>query len=340
MTSRKRSRACVSSIANVKPQLALLPVDINRLVQQVVDLTRARWSDMAQQRGIAIEMRTELAADLPAIMGAENEIREALTNLIFNAVDAMPDGGPLTLRTESRRAGSVAGASGRRFVQVEVIDAGVGMDEDTRRRCLEPFFSTKGERGTGLGLAMVYGTVQRHSAEIEIESAVGKGTTMRLSFAIPATPAVGAAAATTVSAVPPLRILIVDDDPLVLKSLRDTLEADGHVVTTADGGQAGIDAFLAARAQGNPFPVVITDLGMPYVDGRKVSTAIKTAAPGTIVLLLTGWGQRLVADGDIPPHVDRVLSKPPKLRELREALARCLDAGNRSNSIVTTQLSA
>ena len=128
------------------------------------------------------------------------------------------------------------------------------------------------------------------------------------------------------SAVPPLRILIVDDDPLVLKSLRDTLEADGHGVTTADGGQAGIDAFLAERGRGNPFPVVITDLGMPYVDERKVSNAIKTAAPGTIVLLLTGWGQRLVADGDVPPHVDRVLSKPPKLRELREALARCLNA--------------
>jgi CheY-like chemotaxis protein len=118
----------------------------------------------------------------------------------------------------------------------------------------------------------------------------------------------------------------VDDDPLVLKSLRDALEADGHDVTTADGGQAGIDAFLAAGAQGSPFPVVVTDLGMPYVDGRRVSSAIKTAAPGTIVLMLTGWGQRLVADGEIPPHVDHVLSKPPKLRALREALARCLDA--------------
>jgi len=300
-------------------QMTLLPVDMNAIVQQVVDLTRARWSDMAQQRGIAIEMRTQLAADLPSIMGADNEIREALTNLIFNAVDAMPNGGPLILRTRVARE--------RGVVQVEVIDSGLGMDEDTRRRCLEPFFTTKGERGTGLGLAMVYGTTQRHSADCEIESAVGKGTTVRLSFAIPTTPAAGAAvSATTASAVPPKRILVVDDDPLVLKSLRDTLEADGHSVTTADGGQAGIDAFLAARSRGNAFPVVITDLGMPYVDGRKVSNAVKTAAPETILLLLTGWGQRLVADGDVPPHVDRVLSKPPKLRELREALARCLDA--------------
>jgi PAS domain S-box-containing protein len=301
-----------------EPQMTLLPVDMNSIVQQVVDLTRARWSDMAQQRGIAIEMRTELAPDLPSIMGADNEIREALTNLIFNAVDAMPHGGPLVLRTRVPQD--------RGVVQVEVVDAGIGMNEDTRRRCLEPFFTTKGERGTGLGLAMVYGTMQRHSADCEIESALGQGTTVRLSFAIPTTPAVGAAVSATASAVPPQRILLVDDDPLVLKSLRDTLEADGHSVTTADGGQAGIDAFLAARSRGNAFPVVITDLGMPYVDGRKVSNAIKTAAPETILLMLTGWGQRLVADGDVPPHVDRVLSKPPKLRELREALGRCLDA--------------
>jgi len=309
-----------------EPQMTLAPVDVNRLVQQVVELTRARWSDMAQQRGIVIDMRTELAADLPAIMAADNEIREALTNVIFNAVDAMPDGGPLIVRTRvaQENASPCEEPPGRQFVQIEVIDAGVGMDEDTRRRCLEPFFTTKGERGTGLGLAMVYGTMQRHSADIEIESAVGKGTTVRFSFLVPTTPAIGAASTTAPSAIPPLRILVVDDDPLLLKSLRDTLEADGHSVTTADGGQAGIDAFLAALAQGDAYPVVITDLGMPYVDGRKVCSTVKTAAPDTCVLLLTGWGQRLVADGDIPPHLDRVLSKPPKLRDLRDVLAGCL----------------
>jgi PAS domain S-box-containing protein len=295
-------------------QLTLAPVDMNAVVRQVLELTRARWSDMAQQRGVVIDVHTELAADVPTIMGAGNEIRDALTNLIFNAIDAMPDGGALRVRT--------ALTPDRGAVQVEVIDAGIGMDEETRRRCLEPFFTTKGERGTGLGLAMVYGAVQRHSADIEIESAVGKGTTVRLSFSIPSTVAEDAAATATVGAVLRLRILIVDDDPLVLKSVREALEADGHSITTADGGQAGIDAFLAARAQGSPFPVVITDLGMPYVDGRRVSSAIKTAAPETIVLMLTGWGQRLVAEGDVPPHVDQLLSKPPKLRELRAALAR------------------
>jgi CheY-like chemotaxis protein len=132
----------------------------------------------------------------------------------------------------------------------------------------------------------------------------------------------GTAAPAVPAAAPPQRILLVDDDPLVLKSLRDTLEADGHEVATADGGQAGIDAFLDAQKRGAPFAVVITDLGMPYVDGRKVSSAIKTAAPDTIVMLLTGWGQRLVAEGDVPVHVDQVLSKPPKLSQLRAALAQ------------------
>jgi len=311
-----------------EPQATLLPVDMNALVRQIVDLTRARWSDMAQRRGIAIEMRTELAADLPTIMGADNEIREALTNLIFNAVDAMPNGGPLTLRTRVVRDEEARSQdpSARELVQLEVVDGGVGMDEDTRRRCLEPFFTTKGERGTGLGLAMVYGAIQRHSANIEIESAIGKGTTMRISFPIPTAPTAGAHVSVTAGAVPPMRVLIVDDDPFVLESLRETLSADGHSVTTADGGQAGIDTFLGAHAQGNPFPVVITDLGMPYVDGRRVSAAIKTASPDTIVLLLTGWGQRLIAEGDIPPHVDHVLSKPPKLRAVRQALAQCLGA--------------
>ena len=306
-------------------QVVLGPAAVNSLVQHVLNLTRARWSDMPQQRGVVIETSLDLAPDLPPIMAAEGEIREALTNLVFNAVDAMPQGGRLTIRTRvtDGRGGPDAGAARPPQVQVEVIDTGLGMDEETRRRCLEPFYTTKGERGTGLGLAMVYGMVQRHSAEVEIESAVGNGTTVRLSFALPATIATGAPAAGVDARPPLLRILLVDDDPLLLKSLRDTLEADGHRIVSASGGQEGIDVFVAARAGREPIDVVITDLGMPYVDGRQVATAVKQASPSTPVILLTGWGQRLAADGDVPPNVDRLLGKPPKLRELREALAYC-----------------
>jgi PAS domain S-box-containing protein len=301
-----------------EPQLTLVSLDLNRLASQVVDLTRARWSDMPQHRGIVIELATEFGTGLPGLSGVESDIREALINLVFNAVDAMPEGGTLTLRTKV-----VENDSARR-IQIEVIDTGVGMTPETRRLCLEPFFTTKGERGTGLGLAMVYGMVKRHGAEIEIESEVGKGTTVRLSFDAPADSLIGTDEPARAVAVPPrLRILIVDDDPLLLKSLRDTLEEDGHVIVTANGGAAGIETFRASQSGNEPFSVVITDLGMPYVDGRKVADAVKGISPSTPVILLTGWGQRLVDDKDIPAHVDQVLNKPPVLLKLREALARC-----------------
>jgi PAS domain S-box-containing protein len=311
-----------------EPQFTLVAVSLNELVQQVINFTRARWSDMQQRRGIVIQMQTELAPDLPVVMGIEGEIREALTNLIFNAVDAMPEGGTLTLRTRvAEGAPESKGVSAPRLVHLEVADSGSGMDEETRRRCLEPFFTTKGERGTGLGLAMVYGVAQRHSADIEIESAPGQGTTVRLSFRLPDPSTSGLVLASRNYAVPGrLRLLVVDDDPLLLKSLRDTLESGGHVVVTANGGQMGIDAFRAALERGEPFGAVITDLGMPNVDGRKVASAIKASSPSTPVILLTGWGQRLVDEGDIPPHVDLVLGKPPKLNQLHDALAHCCGA--------------
>jgi len=299
-----------------EPQLILLPVDLSHLAQQVLDLTRARWSDMPQKRGVVIQLQSELAPNLPPIAGVESEIREALINLVFNAVDAMPEGGTLTLRTKT------SGEPGQEHVDVEVADSGIGMDEETRRRCLEPFFTTKGERGTGLGLAMVYGVAQRHNAEVDVDSARGKGTCVRMRFSV-ATEAGSDTA--TVSPNEPIpsrkRILIVDDDPLLIKSLRDALESDGHAVIAAHGGQEGINLFQSAQDRREPFAVVITDLGMPYVDGRKVASAVKTTCPSTPVILLTGWGQRIVAEGDVPPHVNRVLSKPPKLRELRAALA-------------------
>jgi CheY-like chemotaxis protein len=253
-------------------------------------------------------------------MGAEHEIRDALTNLVFNAVDAMPAGGAITVRTRE-----LVSAQGDRRSLIEVKDTGIGMDEDTRRRCLEPFYTTKGERGTGLGLAMVYGMVQRHSAELEIESEIGQGTTVRLSFPSHTSSIITPSQVTRPAATGrQLRILLVDDDPVLIKSLQDTLQEDGHLVWAAHGGQAGIDAFTAARQNGGCFDVVVTDLGMPHVDGRKVATTIKRISSATPIILLTGWGQRMLDEQERPDHVDKVLSKPPRLTELRAALAELL----------------
>jgi signal transduction histidine kinase/ActR/RegA family two-component response regulator len=303
------------------PEMNLTRVSLNHLVEQVVELTRARWSDLPMQKGVVITLQPNLAPDLPDIMGSEAEIRDALTNLVFNAVDAMPEGGVLVLRTRYEHRDVELPAENAAAVHVEVSDTGVGMDEETRRRCLEPFYTTKGERGTGLGLAMVYGMIQRHSAELNIDSTVGQGTTVRLSFIPTQATLLTAQHALAGHATHRLRLLLVDDDPLLLKSVKEVLDADGHTVVAADGGQNGIDTFQTAHRSGQPFSLVITDLGMPYVDGRKVAAAVKTESPQTPVILLTGWGRRLIAENDTPPHVDRILSKPPKLAALRAALA-------------------
>jgi CheY-like chemotaxis protein/anti-sigma regulatory factor (Ser/Thr protein kinase) len=309
-------------------------VDLNVVLQQVVDLTHARWSDMPQEQGILIHVENQFAEHLPTIEGAESEIRDALTNLVLNAVDAMTEGGTLTLRSysQSTRTALSTDALPATHVAVEVCDTGIGMSEAVRSRCLEPFYTTKGERGTGLGLAMVYGMIRRHGAELEIDSEPGVGTKVRLIFPVAT---VTAASASTWYARPleRLRILVVDDDPLLLKSLQETLEQDGHFVVAADGGQAGIDEFCAALRPGTPFQAVVTDLGMPNIDGRTVAAAIKSRAPTTPVILLTGWGYRLRAENDLPQHVDRVLSKPPKLYELRAALLELTAVGTSVSAV-------
>ena len=290
------------------------PVSLNGLVRQVVAFSRARWSDMARQQGIAIDLRTDLADDLPQVAGSEGEIREALVNLIFNAVDAMPDGGVLSIATRPWQYGA----------RIDVTDTGVGMSAETLQRCRSPFFTTKGERGTGMGLSMVDGMAQSHGAQIDIASEVGRGTTVTLRFPAPAAapeagpPAVAPAATPTRS----LRVLVIDDDPLVLETLRNMLVATGHSVSAADGGRHGIDTFAQACSAGGGFDVVLTDLGMPNVDGRAVARAVKLAAPSTPVILLTGWGEGLHGSAGRHADIDLVMSKPPRLRELREVLAR------------------
>jgi signal transduction histidine kinase/ActR/RegA family two-component response regulator len=287
---------------------ALLPLKLNQIVEQVVDMTRPRWRDLPQRRGVMIEMQKDLAPELPELFGIESEIREALTNLILNAVDAMPSGGTLMVR--SRDGDSV--------VMLEVCDTGLGMDETIRKRCLEPFFSTKGKRGTGLGLAMVYGIMERHEGRIDIDSAPGKGTTMRLIFPVPKTAPKTVPVPEANGRSGPLHILCIDDEPTVRNLIFEMLSHDGHAVETADSGRSGLSAFQSARASGKPFDVVFTDLGMPHMDGREVATALKIENPLTPVFMLTGWGD-FIKDDSVKP-VDAILAKPPRIQEIRDLL--------------------
>jgi signal transduction histidine kinase/HAMP domain-containing protein len=299
----------------------LFPIKLNQLVEQVIDLTRPRWRDIPQSKGNVVDMHSNLAAHLPEVNGIEGEVRDALTNLILNAVDAMPQGGKCIIRT---RAGCVGvGQSHPTHALIEVTDTGMGMSAETRQRCLEPFFSTKGKRGTGMGLPMVFGVMERHEGKLEIESEPGRGTTVRLIFPLRAKPAAHKGQVSTPAGpLRPLRILCIDDEPLLRELVKEILERDGHTVQAADGGQTGLDAFRQAAGRGRPFDVVITDLGMPHLDGREVAKTLKKESPLTPVILLTGWGAFMKSDGDVPAEVAGVLCKPPQARELRELLVQ------------------
>ncbi|HEV2453690.1 MAG TPA: ATP-binding protein, partial [Verrucomicrobiae bacterium] len=300
----------------------LQAINLGLLAKQVIDMMQPRWRDIPQANGINIEVRPELGEVAPEFAGIESEVREALTNLILNAVDALPRGGVITVRTSAIERPVKNGDFSIHAV-LEVSDTGIGMDETTQKRCLEPFYSTKGKRGTGLGLAMVYGVVERHQGKIEIESAIGKGTTMRLLFPV-RNLAIFQTEETSDTDQPPepMRILCIDDEPALRILIHEMLLRDGHNIVMADGGQAGIDAFRAALQKKTPFDVVVTDLGMPMVDGNAVARTIKSESSSTPVIMLTGWGVFLKNDGDAPSEVDGILSKPPRIKEIRSMLKR------------------
>lgn len=293
----------------------LAPVNLGEVVQQVLDLTRPRWRDMAQRNGLTIAVETRIPADLPTFQSQESELREALTNLVLNAVDAMPSGGTITISAEVRPTDQQ--------IAIDVVDTGTGMTEEVRKRCLEPFFSTKDQRGgSGLGLAMVYGIVQRHEGTIDVESELGRGTRVRL--CLPFHPASGTAKveAPVPAKAPALRILCVDDEPMLRQLLDQLLTENGFQVKVAADGAEGIAMFEQARGSANPFDVVITDLGMPIKDGVAVARHVRQATPKKPVVLLTGWGNALSEDVAPPSLFAAKLSKPLRVADLMSALTR------------------
>lgn len=282
-------------------------VNLPQLVEEAVLLTRPLWKDEAQSQGRTIQVLTEIE-DVPVVVGQEAQLREALTNLMFNAADAMPLGGTITVRVCSN------GQSGI----VEVSDTGVGMSDEVRQRCLEPFFSTKGTRGTGLGLPMVHGIIQRHQGALEIESTLGQGTRMVMRL-----PLHDPGHSTVHEEVPSprldhsLRLLVIDDEP----SLRDVLTAyltvDGHVVEAYSSGEVALQGFRPDLVD-----VVITDRAMPGLSGDQVAARIKSASPVTPVIMLTGFGDLMQGAGEQPAGVDAIVGKPVTLSVLRATLAQ------------------
>jgi signal transduction histidine kinase/ActR/RegA family two-component response regulator len=308
----------------------LIRINTNELINEVIGLTRPRWRDVCQREGVSIKIQPEFEADMPPMMGDPTELREALINLIFNSLDAMPSGGTIRLITRSvNRPGPNGISDGERALQIEVCDDGVGMDEKTQQRCLEPFFSTKTLRGgSGLGLSMVYGMMQRHAGNIDIVSAPRKGTSVRLTFPFrkeTSKPVEETAPQEESNRV--LNVLCIDDEPPVLQLLTDCLTPFGHRITTAPNGQKGVELFKTATLNNEPFEAVITDLGMPGFDGRQVAKAIKAQSPNTPIIMLTGWGAAIRQDNEIMPEVDVIIDKPPNIQRLHETLLKVAQAG-------------
>ena len=297
------------------------PTDPNHLCQEALELTRAKWESIARERGVSIDIQSHFEENLPAIQGSSAELREALTNLIINGVDAMPMGGILRVSThlETDHLGA--------FVVLEVEDSGVGMTEDVRARCMEPFFTTKGERGTGFGLSMVYGITKRIGGSMAIDSHFGDGT--RVSLRLPV--ASDAAASVQTSSLVPLnaeapqprtcRILLVDDDNAVRDALATVLQEAGHKVTQFNNASDAFAAFEDSQQDGNTrFDLLLTDLGMHETNGRELSKMVRNLVPGFPIVVISGWGTQLNLEQDFIDWADTIITKPPKKDELLKAI--------------------
>ncbi len=289
---------------------ALHAVNLNELVRQTVLLTQPRWRDEKLSQGVEIHVK-EALSEVPDIHGNESALREALTNLIFNAVDALPKGGSIAFKSEVEE----------NRVILTVSDNGVGMSEEVARHCFEPFFSTKGRGGTGLGLSMVYGVLKRHEGAIEVKSEPGKGTTFTLRFPIRKkeahTEAVSGAVPPAARIARQLHVLVVDDESSIREVLTSYLAADGHTSETAADGREGLELFKKKS-----FDLVMTDRAMPEMNGDRMVEKIRQISPKVPVIMVTGFGELMKVKGEHPRGVDVILSKPLTLSVCRDAIAK------------------
>jgi PAS domain S-box-containing protein len=285
-------------------------LDVGELLREVATLTAPRWRAAAQQQGRPISMLVEVSGNTTA-NGWAPPLREALANLVFNAVDALPSGG--TIRLAARCADEQ--------VVVEVTDTGVGISQDALPHIFEPFFSTKGDRGTGLGLAIVFGVVERHQGTVSACSEVGRGTTVTLRLPAACPPR----SAPVESPAPPsaagLRILAVDDEPSITRMLGMMLTPQGHVVTTASSAEEALAALVGAEP---PFDLILSDLGLGAgMNGWDLLARVRADGWDTPFVLSTGWGAQIDPEEARARGASGVLSKPYRLADVLAAVACC-----------------
>lgn len=324
----------IQEFTRVRTVRSFTTVDINQIVANAIEVSRPRWRDEAESRGVRVHMDAELN-EVPPINGNAAELGEVFLNLMLNAADALPKGGLIKVRT---------GVVEKDMVEIAITDNGKGMPEEVCQRVFEPFYSTKGPKGSGLGLSLSFGIVNRHGGEILVESREGEGSKFRVLLPIvaltdlpaaeapeePVETAAGGGISTGVT-IGHGRMLVIEDESMVRTLLADILQQMGQDVETTGTGSQGVRMFQAALAGAaeagsgpHPFDLVLTDLGMPEMSGWEVVESIKAMSPETPVALITGWGDQLDPEMMKTSGVDVVMAKPFSVTEVKKLVAEAL----------------
>ncbi|KPJ54553.1 MAG: hypothetical protein AMJ37_00420 [Dehalococcoidia bacterium DG_18] len=283
-------------------------VDVSHLVQSALHMAEPRLRESMEKDGVNIEVSVDLNT-VNSVWGDTTELREALLNIIFNAVDAMPEGGKLTIKARQED----------NQVVLSLADTGVGIPDKMLANIFDPFFTTKGPDGMGLGLSITYGIINRHGGNVDVESNLGNGSTFYIRLPLGGEVMKNKSSSDSPSSPRKAKILLVDDDPEVSEVLELMLDQIGSEVTVVSQGQEAITRF----EQGE-YDLVITDLGMPDISGWEVAKAVKQKSPGTPVVLITGWGVQLDSEQRNKSGVDGVIAKPFSKQVLTDEMARLL----------------
>jgi signal transduction histidine kinase/CheY-like chemotaxis protein len=292
---------------------SFVEMDVNQVLEDALEFTRSKWKNEADAKGISIVLQCNFAR-LPPIIGDPAGLREVFTNLIINAVDAMPRGGILRISTMLEDE----------FVIVEIADTGIGMSPEVQKRIFDPFFTTKGTRGSGLGLSICYGIISRHMGEIRVKSQVGSGSTFSLILPINLSRKRVESKTRLIPELIAARVLVIDDDDVFRSVVADSLLQSGCRVDEAGSGNEGLELFSSGD-----YDIVLTDLGMEDMSGWEVAEKIKERSPKTPVALMSGWSAKFSKKRLRERGIDFIITKPFKIDELRNLVHKAVSM-NRS----------
>jgi CheY-like chemotaxis protein len=294
----------IQTFARKSPAKEFELLDVAGLLNDAVEITRTRWQNEARLRGLHYEVTMEAGCGLYTL-GSASELREVFVNLIVNAVDAMPKGGKLQISCEREGA----------RLRLLFSDNGTGMPEDVRQKIFDPFFSTKGALGTGLGLSVSFSIIERHEGSIGVASEVNGGTVFTIDLPAADQKEESLAEPEAVVEARSISILVVDDEQSVRETLAEMLEAMGHRVILASSGPSALQALGA-----NDCDLVFTDLSMPEMDGWETSREIRKRWPEISIVLVTGYGASTEPPSGEDGLVNGIIGKPFDFNQISQTI--------------------